>query len=83
MIHTAKRVMLKLQLLASLDRSKAAPRATRASVLLILIHILIEVSFISVVPIEPQASASTVTLLCGSMRVRIPPSLLLLKDHSF
>ena len=46
-------------------------------------HILIEVSFIPVVPMEPQASESTVTLLCRSMRVRIPPSLLLLKDHSF
>ena len=75
--------MLRLQSLALVGSELSRARATRASISLILLYILIKVSFISVVPIEPQASASTVTLLCRSMRVRIPPSLLLLKDHSF
>ena len=74
--------MLRLQSLALVGSELSRARDARIYFVNSL-HILIKVSFILVVPIEPQASASTVTLLCRSMRVRIPPSLLLLKDHSF
>ena len=44
-----------------------------------LVHIFI----LAAIQLEPQVSELTATFLCRTMRVQIPPSLLLQTDRSF